>query len=251
MRGQHGTGADIKTAASLGTMAILFAVFLVRFCGAESPAADTSKSLVDAKTARTALVKSFRTNVEYSREWLEAKDYRSLKQSADSLVILSEAIGRYAPAPADGKMDALRRATGDLGQAATDSKTEEAEAALAKIGEQLTAIESEAVADAPAPVRKTSAGFTPLMHLIDGTFTDARMALAVGDSETAKSNAAVLTELGQYLAVDRNGAQWREQAGDLVKAASEIAVSKTNDPKALREDFHLLYANCEACHHRR
>ncbi|HEY2759685.1 MAG TPA: hypothetical protein VGI75_03060, partial [Pirellulales bacterium] len=102
-----------------------------------------------------------------------------------------------------------------------------------------------------APIRKTSAGFTPLMHLIDGTFTDARTALAVGDSETAKSNAAVLAELGQYLAVDRNGKQWHEQADDLVKAANEIAVSKSSDPKALREDFHLLYANCEACHYRR
>ena len=251
MRGQRWAGADNQTAASLGTMAILIAVFLGRFCGAESPAADTSKSLVDAKTVRAALVKSFRTNVEYSREWLAAKDYRSLKQSADSLVILSEEIERYSPAAADVKMDALRRRTSDLGQAANDSKADEAESALAKIGEQLTAIESEGVVDPPTPVRKTSAGFTPLMHLIDGTFTDARLALAGGDSETAKLNAVVLAELGRYLAIDRNGDQWREQSGDLVKAASEIAVSKTNDPIALREDFHSLYANCEACHHRR
>lgn len=173
MRGQRWAGADNQTAVSLGTMAILIAVILGRFCGAESPAADNSKGLVDAKTVRAALVKSFRTNVEYSREWLAAKDYRSLKQSADSLVILGEAIGRYAPAAADGKMDALRRTTSDLGQVATDSKSDEAEAALVKIGEQLTTIEAEAVVDPPTPVQKTSAGFTPLMHLIDGTFTDA------------------------------------------------------------------------------
>jgi hypothetical protein len=206
---------------------------------------------LDAKTVRAALVKSFRTNLEISRGWLTAKDFRSLEQSAEALAILSEAIGRYIPPATNGKIDGLRRTAGNLSQAAMDRSIEGADAALAKLGEQLTAIESESIADPPAPIRKTSAGFTPLMHLIDGTFTDARTALAVGDSETAKSNAAVLAELGQYLAVDRNGKQWHEQADDLVKAANEIAVSKSSDPKALREDFHLLYANCEACHYRR
>ena len=106
-------------------------------------------------------------------------------------------------------------------------------------------------AETPAAIKKTSAGFTPLMHLIDGTFTDAKTALATGDAASAKTYSVALAELGQVLALDRAGQQWHEQSADLVSAANELARSQTDDPKQLREQFHHLYVNCEACHQRR
>ena len=89
------------------------------------------------------------------------------------------------------------------------------------------------------------------MHLIDGTFSDAKTALATGDVANAKTYAVVLAELGQVLALDRAGQQWHEQSADLVSAANELARSQTEDTKQLREQLHHLYVNCEACHQRR
>jgi hypothetical protein len=259
MHGRYRFGMPAIAVVAGLLLAISTGAGLVRSADAPSGSPENAGK-ASAKT-RDALIVAFRTNLGYSREWLAAGDFKSLGQSAAALSILTDAIGRHTADAGREKIEALRRAVDDLTKAATATDQKPAEAAIARLPDLLTAAAAAPAADNPAAVRKTSAGFTPLMHLIDGTFTDARTALATGISdsgaagsasaEQAKTYALVLAELGQYLAADRNGDQWHSQSGDLTTAAQEIAVSKSTDPKELRADFHNLYANCEACHHRR
>jgi hypothetical protein len=244
MRFRNQAGVVAKTAAlSLVAASILL---IARPLSAE----DSPRPAAAAKT-REALVVAFRTNLGYCGDWLGAKDYKSLSQSVAALTILNEAIGRHTAESGSEQMAALRAAINELSAAA---KAEDAGRSKLALDDLPNAIDGVAMApstDAPAAVKKTSAGFTPLMHLIDGSFTDAKTALATGDANSAKTYAVVLAELGQVLALDREGQQWHDQSGDFVTAAQELATSKSEDSKLLREQFHHLYVNCEACHQRR
>lgn len=244
MRFPNHAGVIAKMAVySLVAASILFITRLL-------PAEDSPKPMAAVKP-REALVAAFGTNLGYCGDWLAAKDFKSLSQSVAALTILSEAIGRHTAEAESERMAGLRTAINELGAAA---KTEDAGRAKRAIDGLPSAVEGVAkapAAESPAAVKKTSAGFTPLMHLIDGTFTDAKTALATGDADSAKTYAAVLAELGQVLTLDRAGQQWHDHSGDLVSAARELAASQTDDSKLLREQFHHLYVNCEACHQRR
>jgi len=213
--------------------------------------ADDSPRPAAAAKTREALVVAFRTNLGYCREWLAAKDFKSLAQGVAALTILGEAIGRHTAEAGTEQLAAVRTAINELSAAAKVEDAGRARRAIDGLPAAIEAVVMTPAAEAPAAVKKTSAGFTPLMHLIDGTFTDAKTALATGDAASAKTYAVVLAELGQVLALDRAGQQWHEQSADLVSAANELARSQTDDPKQLREQFHHLYVNCEACHQRR
>ena len=249
MRGRYRFGMPpIAVVAGL-LLAVSTGVGLVR--SADAPSGSSENAGKASTKTRDALIVAFRTNLGYSHDWLAVGDFKSLGQSAAALSILTDAIGRHTSDAGREKIETLRRTVDDLTKAANAGDQKQADAAVARLPELLTAAAAVPAADTPPAVRKTSAGFTPLMHLIDGTFTDARTVLATGECDNAKTYAVVLAELGQYLAADRNGDQWHSQSGDLTTAAQEIAASKSTDPKELRVDFHNLYANCEACHHRR
>jgi len=230
------------TALSLVAASILL---IARLSAEDSPGPTAA-----AKT-REALALAFRANLAYSRDWLGAKDFKSFSQSVAALTILSESIGRHTAESGTEQLAALRAAINELSAAAKAEDAARAKRAVDALPAAIDALATVPSAEAPAGVKKTSAGFTPLMHLIDGTFTDAKTALATGDAANAKACAVVLAELGQVLALDRAGQQWHEQSNDLVAAAQELATSQTDDPKLLREQFHHLYVNCEACHQRR
>jgi hypothetical protein len=215
-----------------------------------SQADPTGSAKADFPTPRAASITAFRTNLDYCHPWLAAKDYKSLNQSVGMLSILAGAIGRHTAEAGQSQVEALQKAIADLTAAAKAEDNLKAEKAIDSLPALITAIENTPLADKPKAVGKTTAGFTPLMFTIDGTFVDAKLALETGDAAAAKSDAVVLAELGQWLAADRGGDQWHTQAGDLVTAAQAAAASETNDPKTLRAVFHNIYTRCEACHHR-
>jgi hypothetical protein len=227
-------------------LAILSCLVVVR-C---TPADPDATAKADSPNPRGATIASFRTNLDYCHPWLAAKDYKSLNQSVGMLSILAGAIGRHTAEAGQSQIEALQKAIADLTAAAKAEDNLKAEKAIDSLPALITAIENTPLADKPKAVGKTTAGFTPLMFTIDGTFVDAKLALETGDAAAAKSDAVVLAELGQWLAADRGGDQWHTQAGDLVKAAQAAAASETNDPKTLRTVFHNIYTRCEACHHR-
>ena len=179
-----------------------------------------------------------------------AKDYKSLGQSVGALSILAGAISRHTAEPGQPQIEALQNGIADLSAAAKATDSAKAEKTIDSLPSIIAAVENAPVAEKPKAVGKTTAGFTPLMFTIDGTFVDAKLALESGDAAAAKSDAIVLAELGQWLGADRAGDQWHTQSGDLVKAAQAAAESETNDPKTLRTVFHNIYTRCEACHHR-
>jgi len=244
MRFPNHVGVGAKMAAtSLAAASVLMITGLLA-------AEDSAKPSGAAKT-REALVVAFRTNLGYCGDWLAAKDFKSLSQSVAALTILSEALGRHTAEAGSEQMGALRTAINELAAAGKAEDAGQAKRAIDGLPSVIGGVAKAPPAEAPAAAQKTSAGFTPLMHLIDGTFTDAKTALATGDAASAKTYAVVLTELGQVLALDRAGRQWHDQSADLVSAAQELAASQSNDSKLLREQFHHLYVNCEACHQRR
>jgi hypothetical protein len=213
--------------------------------------AEDSPSPAAAAKTREALALAFRTNLSYCQEWLAAKDFKSLSQSVAALTILSEAIGRRTAESGSEQLSALRSAINELAAAAKAEDAGRARRATEALPAAIEGVAKAPTAEAPAAVKKTSGGFTPLMHLIDGTFSDAKTALATGDVANAKTYAVVLAELAQVLALDRAGQQWHQQSADLVSAANELARSQAEDTKQLREQLHHLYVNCEACHQRR
>jgi hypothetical protein len=242
LRNHKGVAAKTATLSLVAASILLIA----RLLSAE----DSPRPPAAAKT-REALVLAFRTNLGYCQDWLVAKDFKSFSQSVAALTILSEAIGRHTAEAGTEQLAALRTAINELSAAAKVEDAGRAKRAIDALPTAIDAVAMASAAEAPAAVKKASAGFTPLMHLIDGTFTDAKTALVTGDAANAKSYAVVLAELGQVLALDRAGQQWHEQSADLVSAANEFARSQTDDPKQLRDQFHHLYVNCEACHQRR
>src|SRR6266496_3036107 len=142
---------------------------IARFLSAD----DSPKPLAVAKT-REALILAFRTNLEYCRDWLGAKDYKSLSQGVPALTILSEAIGRHTPDAGSERSGALRAAINQRAASAKAEDANRAQRAIEALPAAIDALAMASAAEAPTAAKKTSAGFTPLMHLIDGTFTDAK-----------------------------------------------------------------------------
>jgi cytochrome c556 len=199
---------------------------------------------------REALIAAFQTNLGYCRDWLATKDFKSLAQNVGALSILTQAVERHTAESGQDKFDSLRQAIDELSAAAKAEDGRRARTAMDALAEDISVIAASSPAEYPHDVTKTSAGFTPLMHLIDGTFTDAKAALASGDVTAAKSYAVVLVELAQWLAADRTGQQWKSQAADLGSAAQTVASSAIVDSKLLRAQFHDVYTRCAACHAR-
>jgi hypothetical protein len=217
---------------------------------AHQPASDKTDGKTSASKPRAALIFAFTANLKYSHDWLNVNDFKSLVESADALSILTEAINRHTGDEGREKIDALKKQVSELSAAAKASDAARAQRAIAAIPLALQTIGQTAIAPSPAAVKKTTAGFNPLMHTIDGTFTDAKTSLATGETEEAKAYISALADLGQWLVADRAGEQWHQQAGELATAAREVAASSETDPKALRAAFHGIYNRCEACHHR-
>ncbi|HTQ39700.1 MAG TPA: hypothetical protein VMJ32_11775 [Pirellulales bacterium] len=210
------------------------------------PPVDSTK----AAQPKAALVFAFQTNLGYCRQWLATNDFKSLGQSVTALSVLTDALGRNVAESGQEKITSLHHAVDELVAAAKAADAGRAQQAIDALPKAIEAVETAPGLDHPRPATKTVASFTPLMHLIDGTFTDAKAALATGDVTAAKTYAVVLVELAQWLAADRAGAVWQSQAGDLAAAAQDVASSTAIDPKLLRTQFHDVYACCAACHQR-
>jgi hypothetical protein len=200
-----------------------------------------------ADSARAALHTAFDKNLSYCRQWLAAKDWKSLQQTAEGAGILAGMMGRYGD---DDTWRAaarrLREGVQSLRSAAGDKQTERCQKSI----EQLAA-DNKSLAKLPKtkPVaQRLTVSLRPMMALMDATHADAKAALAVGDLVEAKSMALVLSELGHVVSNQRAEAAWHSAGEALARAAVEAA--EQTDAKAIRQKLRGVYEKCEACHNR-
>ncbi|HZZ27890.1 MAG TPA: hypothetical protein VFE46_07765 [Pirellulales bacterium] len=221
-------------------------MLLARTKAADVPAESGAKGA----QVREALILSLQTNLGYCREWLSSNDFKSLGQGISALTILTDALERHVAESGKDKITSLRHAVEKFAAVANAADAQHAQTAIEALSKVVEGLATVPFSDVPRPATKSAAGFTPLMHLIDGTFADAKSSLSAGDVAAARSYTVALVELAQWLAADRAGAQWKSQADDLAAAAQDVASSTTLDPKLLRGQLHDVYARCTACHQR-
>lgn len=241
---------------TLSCLVILAALVLLTAAANRWPAEadDAAASAARADRARAALHVAVEKNLAYCREWLEAKDWKSLVQSADGVGILAGVLAakgdddkwRTGVSGLSAQVEALRAAAD--GKEA--DKCKELIEQLAAGNKELAGLTVKARLATAKSSEKPIASLRPLMTLLDGTHADAKAALAVGDLAEAKSMAIVLSELGRVVSNQRADAAWRSAAEAMVNASLEAADEKQTDAKAVRQQLRVVYEKCEACHNR-
>jgi hypothetical protein len=208
----------------------------------------------EPKPARThaALHIAVEKNLSVCRDWLAAKDWKSLRQTADGLVILAQVLGLQGDdeawhRAADGVANNVRA----LQSAADEKQPERCQELIGSIGAQNRAWAKLAPKSKPkagGPKLEKLPSLRPLMHLMEATHAEAKAAVAVGDLTEAKSMAVVLSELGRVVSNQRADARWRASGESLVRAAFEAADERQSDAKAIRQQLRGVYEKCAACH---
>ncbi|HEX5102430.1 MAG TPA: hypothetical protein VFV87_01380, partial [Pirellulaceae bacterium] len=192
---------------------------------------------------RSALVK----NIEHSRDWLAAKDFKSLGQSAGGLELLAEVLRAKSDdaawQAATGQVLAAAKEVRAAAQAEDGPRSAEALAALEK-----KAADAAGISPAGQPLPPPRANLRSLMLLMDGVYADGKIALLTDQPQFAKNQAQVLSELGRVVSNSRSGDRWAGLSDGFVQAAQNAAQSSEADAQALRPLMRAISQRCEACH---
>ncbi len=216
----------------------------------ELPAATANNAAAPPHALQTALG----ANLDYCQEWLDGGDLKSLKQTAEGLLLLADLLqARQGNDTWRQSVEQFQTATKNLIQAAAADQADDCKqqlAAVDKAAKQLTVLPFP-VDQAPRRNLRPAAGLKPMMVLLDGTHADAKRAVLFGEFDAARGSAVVLAELGPLLASYRDDPKWNEHAAAFVTAAQQAARIEGSDPKVYREALGQIYHRCEACHNRR
>jgi len=203
-----------------------------------------------------ALHASLAKNVEHSREWLDAKDFKSVAQSAGGLQTLAGLL------KARSDDSAWQGATDKVIAVAKQVQSAAGSGEAAKCGAALDALEkSLAAAAALSPSGKPqtpqiAGGIRPVMLLLDGVYADAKVSLLTGNAANAKKHAYVLSELGRVVSNSQNAnakgrEKWPELSGGFVEACLAAARSPAEDAATVKQLLRGISQRCEACHETR
>jgi hypothetical protein len=195
-------------------------------------------------------------NIEHAREWLDAKDFKSLAQSAGGLQMLAGLL------KARSDDAAWQEATGKISTTVTAlqdaAKTEDmakSQAALDALEKQLVAAKAIVPSGKPQPPPSIGA-IRPVMLLMDGIYADAKIFVIAGNVAGAKRQAHVLSELGRVVSNSQSGNakgrdKWPEFSKAFVEACLAAAKSPSEDAQAVRQLLRGISQRCEACHETR
>lgn len=247
------------TAFAAAAIVLCFAASLVHVSAvAFEPAAKASGSpdkVAAAKPNATPhpLQSSLAVNLDYCDEWLSGADFKSLKQTAEGLLLLSDLLSAQQ-GDADWQAGANRLRSA-IQQLVKSAGSEDAAACKMSVAETRQAAEALAAlaypAKAPTKLPRPSAGMHAMMVLLDGTHADAKRALLFDEPEAARRSAQVLAELGPLLAAYRGDANWKRLAGDFTAASQQTASHADANAQQLRTALGEIYQRCQACHERR
>jgi hypothetical protein len=229
-----------------------FAVVIAALCSLWRAVADDASAPSGAKPdlARAALHAAVEKNLGYCRDWLAAKDWKSLRQSAEGVGVLVSVLAGQGDDPWRASVAGMAAKVPALRKAADQEDAEMCRKLLnqlAAANKELAAVKLTTGRPGKKALEKPEA-LRPVMLVLDGTYSDAKVALAAGDADEAKSMARVLSELGRMVSNHRTDAAWRSAAGAMARAAAELADAKETDAKAIRQHLRGVYEKCQACH---
>lgn len=192
-------------------------------------------------------------NFDYCDEWLAGADFKSLQQTAEGLLLLTDLLSaRQGDTAWQARAGELKTAINHLIKAAKAEDAAACKAAVAQ-GRQaaaaLTALPYPAKPAAQVP--RPSAGLHVMMALLDGTHADAKRALLFDEPDSARRSAQVLAELGPLLSAYRGDANWKRLADDFTTVSHQTATNAQADASQLRAGLSEIYNRCQACHERR
>lgn len=213
-----------------------------------APAAE----LADRAARAAALSASLERSVAQCREWLDAKDFKSLAQTADGMKLLAQVLH------AKSADEAWQKAAG-----ITVDASEEIQAAAR--GQNLAAatVAIDRAAGSIAAARKLTAegqfqsqteavprggNLRQLMMLMDNLRGQAKIALLTGEATDAKRAALVLAELGPLVSNARPGEAWEIMSHDFTQASLAAASSLEEDTAKLKPLFRAMSQACDDCH---
>jgi hypothetical protein len=208
--------------------------------------------------ARTAaLHASLDRSVIQCREWLDAKDFKSLAQTADGMKLLAQVL------QAKSDDESWRQATG-----ATVAASENVQAAARAQNLAAAAVALDRAAASVAAARKLTAegqfqsqteapprssNLRQLMMLMDNLRGQAKIGLLTGEAADAKRAALVLAELGPLVSNAQSsgkpsGEAWEIMSHDFIQASLAAANSPEEDTTKLKPLFRAMSQACDNCH---
>ncbi len=192
-------------------------------------------------------------NLDYCDEWLSGSDFKSLKQTAEGLLLLSDLLSaRQGDSQWGTAAGNLRGAIQQLVKAADAEDADACKAAIAACRKASGALTALAFPEKPAAqIPRPSAGLHAMMVLLDGTHADAKRALLFDEPDSARRSAQVLAELGPLLSAYRGDANWKRLADDFTTVSHQTATNAQADASQLRAGLSEIYNRCQACHERR
>lgn len=200
----------------------------------------------------SALHAAVKTNLDYCRQWLDEKDFKTLRQSAEGITLLADALAAQGDDEEWKKqVAALRSAARDLAAAAEKKSAEQAERRLTALDDSAARLADIAPRGEPAELPSPSAPLAAMMALLDGTHADAKRSLTFGEAAAAKQSGLALAELARLLIQYNDDAEWRSFVGDLKGAAADLGAMESDDPAAIRAALRGLSEKCAACHEQR
>lgn len=239
------------TKRCLGWSAALAAAWLPLAAMALEPASQPAQKA--PATAPHPLQSALSVNLDYCDEWLSGNDFKSLRQTAEGLLLLTDVLSaRQGDDAWDARNRELKAAVSDLIKAAQAEDAQACKAAMTQ-GRQAAA----AVAVLPFPAKppellpRPSASLRSMMALLDGTHADAKRALLFDEPDNARRSAQVLAELGPLLAVYQSNARWKQWSDDFTAISQQTAADTQADARQLRTKLNEIYNRCQACHDRR
>lgn len=198
----------------------------------------------------TPLRASLVVNLDYCNQWLAAKDFKTLEQTAGGLEILGHTLaGKSDDQPWQQATAGFQQTARELQIKARSKDGAAAKNLIKQLRQQAAAL--PAPTGKPIPSGRAKTGLRTMMALLDGTLADAKTGVAVGDLENAKTSAAVLKELGQALSNYRSGDNWSQWSRQFAEAAARAASHTGDNPKELRAQLKAVHQACQNCHDKR
>jgi hypothetical protein len=227
---------------------LLWLLFSTAVLSIDTPAARAAEP---ADPLTGAICGTITKNIEHAREWLDAKDFKSLAQSAGGLQMLSGLL--HARSGDAAWQHATRQVIAAVGELQEAAKAEDAAKSLNALS---TVEKTLAVTAAMTPTGKPQAppsigAIRPVMLLMDGIYADAKIYVIAGNTAGAKRQARVLSELGRVVSNSQSGnakgrEKWPELSTAFVEACLTAARSPAEDTQAVRQLLRSISQKCEA-----
>lgn len=187
-------------------------------------------------------------NLQHAEQWLAEGDFKSLAQGAGNMQLIGDlfvALGDDA-----AWQTAARPAREQIEKLASAAAAADATRSSAAIQQIKTALStSEAVRPQGSRVSLARPpALRRLMLVLDSVQADAKVAVLTGQAGVAKSQAVVLSELGQLVSNARRDEAFVAQSRAFVQAAQALAQADESDLAALRQRLRNVAQRCDACH---